>query len=57
MTSNEVIRKLYKELQECRRNNERLKEKVKELEKNLDEKNKRIETLLETVELVLGEEI
>lgn len=57
MTSNEVIRKLYKELQECRRNNERLKEKVKELEKNLDEKNKRIEALLETVELVLGEEI
>lgn len=57
MTSNEVIRKLYKELQECRRNNERLKEKVKELEKNLDEKNKRIETLLEIVELVLGEEI
>lgn len=57
MTSNEVVKRLFKELQECRKENGKLKERVRELEQNLEEKNERIENLLETVELILGNEI
>ena len=37
MTSNEVIKKLFRELQETKRKNEILKEKIKTLEQNNDE--------------------
>ena len=57
MTTNKVVKQLYKELQECRKENGKLKERVRELEQNLEEKNEKIENLLLTVELILGNEI
>jgi len=57
MTANDVIKRLYKELQDCRKENGVLKNKIKWLEKSIDERNEKIENLISTIELVLGEDI
>ncbi len=57
MNSSDVIKKFYKELQECRRQNEKLKEKVKVLESKLEKKENECKNLIETIELMLGSEI
>ena len=57
MKSTDVIKKLYRELQECRRQNEKLKEKVKVLENKLEERENKCKNLIEMIELILGSEI
>lgn len=57
MKSSDIIKKLYRELQQCRRQNEKLKEKVKVLENKLEEKENECKNLIETIELILGSEI
>jgi phage shock protein A len=57
MNSTDVIKKLYRELQQCRRQNEKLKEKVKVLENKLEENENKCKNLIETIELILGNEI
>lgn len=57
MYSADVIKKLYKELQQCRRQNEKLKEKVKVLESKLEKRENECKNLIETIELILGNEI
>ena len=55
MTSTDVIKKFYRELQECRKQNEKLKEKVKVLEEKLEQKENECKNLIETIELMLGD--
>ena len=55
MYSADVIKKLYKELQQCRRQNEKLKEKVKVLESKLAKRENECKNLIETIELMLGD--
>ena len=57
MYSADVIKKLYKELQQCRRQNEKLKEKVKVLESKLEKRENECKNLIEMIELILGNEI
>lgn len=57
MYSADVIKKLYKELQQCRRQNEKLKEKVKVLESKLEKRENECKNLIEMIELLLGNEI
>lgn len=57
MYSADVIKKLYKELQQCRRQNEKLKEKVKVLESKLEKRENECKNLIEMIELILGSEI
>ena len=57
MYSADVIKKLYKELQQCRRQNEKLKEKVKVLENKLEKRENECKNLIEMIELILGNEI
>lgn len=57
MYSADVIKKLYKELQQCRRQNEKLKEKVKVLESELEKRENECKNLIEMIELILGNEI
>jgi phage shock protein A len=57
MNSTDVIKKLYRELQQCRRQNEKLKEKVKVLENKLEENENKCKNLIEMIELILGSEI
>lgn len=57
MYSADVIKKLYKELQQCRRQNENLKEKVKVLESKLEKRENECKNLIEMIELILGNEI
>lgn len=55
MKSTDVIKKFYRELQECRKQNEKLKEKVKVLEEKLEQKENECKNLIETIELMLGD--
>lgn len=55
MKSTDVIKKFYRELQECRKQNEKLKEKVKVLEEKLEQKEDECKNLIETIELMLGD--
>lgn len=55
MKSTDVIKKFYRELQECRKQNEKLKEKVKVLEEKLEQKENECKNLIETIELILGD--
>ena len=55
MKSTDVIKKFYRELQECRKKNEKLKEKVKVLEEKLEQKENECKNLIETIELMLGD--
>ena len=55
MKSTDVIKKFYRELQECRKQNEKLKEKVKVLESKLEQKEYECKNLIETIELMLGD--
>ena len=55
MYSADVIKKLYKELQQCRRQNEKLKEKVKVLESKLEKRENECKNLIEMIELILGD--
>lgn len=55
MKSTDVIKKFYRELQECRKQNEKLKEKVKVLEEKLEQKEYECKNLIETIELMLGD--
>ena len=55
MKSTDVIKKFYRELQECRKQNEKLKEKVKVLEEKLEQKENECKNLSETIELMLGD--
>lgn len=57
MYSADVIKKLYKELHQCRRQNEKLKEKVKVLESKLEKRENECKNLIEMIELILGNEI
>ena len=57
MYSADVIKKLYKELQQCRRQNEKLKEKVKVLESKLEKRENECKNLIEMIEIILGNEI
>lgn len=57
MYSADVIKKLYKELQQCRRQNEKLKEKVKVLESKLEKRENECKNLIEMIELILGNKI
>lgn len=57
MYSADVIKKLYKELQQCRRQNEKLKEKVKVLESKLEKRENECKNLIEMIELIVGNEI
>ena len=57
MYSADVIKKLYKELQQCRSQNEKLKEKVKVLESKLEKRENECKNLIEMIELILGSEI
>ena len=57
MYSADVIKKLYKELQQCRRQNEKLKEKVKVLESKLEKRENECKNLIEMIELIFGNEI
>ena len=57
MYSADVIKKLYKELQQCRRQNEKLKEQVKVLESKLEKRENECKNLIEMIELILGNEI
>ena len=57
MYSADVIKKLYKELQQCRRQNEKLKEKVKVLESKLEKRENECKNLIEMIELIHGNEI
>ena len=57
MKSTDVIKKFYRELQECRKQNEKLKEKVKVLEEKLEQKENECKNLIEMIELILGNEI
>ena len=57
MYSADVIKKLYKELQQCRRQNEKLKEKVKVRKSNLEKRENECKNLIEMIELILGNEI
>lgn len=57
MYSADVIKKLYNELQQCRRQNEKLKEKVKVLESKLEKRENECKNLIEMIELILGNEI
>ena len=55
MKSTDVIKKFYRELQECRKQNEKLKEKVKVLEEKLEQKENECKNRIETIELMLGD--
>ena len=55
MKSTDVIKKFYRELQECCKQNEKLKEKVKVLEEKLEQKENECKNLIETIELMLGD--
>lgn len=57
MNPSDIIKKFYMELQECRRQNEKLKEKVKVLESELEKKENECKNLIETIEHMLGSEI
>ena len=57
MKSTDVIKKFYRELQECRKQNEKLKEKVKVLESKLEKRENECKNLIEMIELILGNEI
>ena len=55
MKSTDVIKKFYRELQECRKQNEKSKQKVKVLEEKLEQKENECKNLIETIELMLGD--
>ena len=55
MKSTDVIKKFYRELQECRKQNEKLKEKVKVIEEKIEQKENECKNLIETIELMLGD--
>lgn len=55
MKSTDVIKKFYRELQECRKQNEKLKEKVKVLESKLEKRENECKNLIEMIELMLGD--